>query len=71
MGVPVFFHRRRKMLLRVGALLILGVGGLLAVLPRADAHDVAVKPVEAKVSLLSPAPLSGRQFSAFYPLTHR
>ncbi|MEO6013208.1 MAG: hypothetical protein ABIQ30_06435 [Devosia sp.] len=71
MGVAIFFQRRRKLLLRLGALLILGAGGLLAVLPRADAHDVTVQPVEPKVSLLSPAPLSGRQFSTFYPLAHR
>ena len=62
------------MLTRLGALLTLGFGGLLAVLPRADAHDparVAVADVSGKSFLLSPEPMSGERFAAFYALAHR
>ena len=62
------------MLVRLGALLTLGFGGLLAVLPRADAHDqarVAVADLNGKSFLLSPEPMSGERFAAFYALAHR
>ena len=72
--LQIFFQRRRKMLTRLGALLTLGFGGLLAVLPRADAHDpvrLTVAEVNNKSFLLSPEPMSGERFAAFYALAHR
>lgn len=60
------------MLTRVAALLALGLGGLFAILPRADAHDAAaaVNP-DSKSFLLSPERMSGERFAAFYALVHR
>ena len=69
--LQIFFQRRRKMLTRIGALLALGIGGMLAVLPRADAHGVVAANTDPKSFLLSPEPMSGERFAAFYALTHR
>ena len=69
--MQIFFQRRRKMLTRIGALLALGIGGMLAVLPRADAHGAMVVSGDPKSFLLSPEPMSGERFSAFYALVHR
>ena len=70
--LQTFFRSRRKMLTRVAALLALGLGGLFAVLPRADAHDAAVAAhPTSKSFLLSPERLSGERFAAFYALAHR
>ena len=69
--LQIFFQRRRKMLTRLGALLALGIGGMLAVLPRADAHGAVVTTTDPKSFLLSPEPMSGERFAAFYALTHR
>jgi len=72
-GLQVFFQRRRKMLTRLVALLALGLGGLLAVLPRADAHDPQTTLVAdtTRSFLLSPEPMSGERFAAFYAMAHR
>ena len=59
------------MLTRLGALLALGLGGMLAVLPRADAHGSIVSSGDPKSFLLSPEPMSGERFAAFYVLMHR
>lgn len=62
------------MLARLGALLALGLGGLAAVLPRADAHDASrmtVADMGSRSLLLSPEPMSGERFSAFYAIAHR
>ena len=63
------------MLARLGALLALGLGGLAAVLPRADAHDTAPIVVSdsgrSRGLLLSAEPMSGERFSAFYAIAHR
>lgn len=63
------------MLARLGALLALGLGGVAAVLPRADAHDAARVVVsdsgQNRSLLLSAEPLSGERFSAFYAIAHR
>ena len=40
-GWQIIYQRRRKMLTRLAAVLAIGVGGLVAVLPRADAHGPA------------------------------
>jgi hypothetical protein len=72
--LQIFFQRRRKVLVRLAALLVLGFGGLLAVLPRADANDVSARVAQlddSKTFLLSPEPMSGERFSAFYGLAHR
>lgn len=69
--LQIFFQRRRKMLTRIGALLALGIGGMLAVLPRADAHGPVAANSDPKSFLLSPEPMSGERFSAFYALVHR
>ncbi|MEO8756679.1 MAG: hypothetical protein ABI398_02840 [Devosia sp.] len=60
------------MLTRLGALIALGFGGLLAVLPRADAHDAQqVASIDSRSFLLSPEPMSGERFAAFYAMAHR
>lgn len=60
------------MLTRVAALLALGLGGLFAILPRADAHDTATRvDPSGKSFLLSPERMSGERFSAFYVMAHR
>ncbi len=67
--LQIFFQRRRKMLTRIAALLLLGVGGMLAILPRADAHGTtaaASASTDPKSFLLSPEPLSSARFGTFY-----
>ena len=63
------------MLTRIGALIALGMGGLLAVLPRADAHDAQAQMMTQTGGpnsfLLSPERMSGERFAAFYALVHR
>lgn len=62
------------MLARLGALLALGLGGLAAVLPAADAHDasrITVAEMKSRSLLLSPEPMSGERFSAFYAMARR
>ncbi len=67
----IFLQRRRKVLARLGALLVLGIGGMMAVLPRADAHGVTVRSADPRSFLLSPEPMSGQRFAAFYVPAHR
>ena len=69
--LQIFLQRRRKMLTRIGALLVLGIGGMLAVLPRADAHGTIAANTDPKSFLLSPEPMSGERFSGFYAIVHR
>jgi hypothetical protein len=72
-GLQVFVQRRRRVLIRYGAVTALGIAGLIAILPRADAHDAAPQMVaraDRLSALLSPEPISGRQFSAFYGVPH-
>jgi hypothetical protein len=70
--LQIFFQRRRKMLTRLSALLVLGIGGMLAVLPRADAQGaIMVTTNDPKSLLLSPETMSGERFSTFYVPTHR
>ena len=73
----LFFQRRRKLFTRVGALVALGVGGLLAVtpMPMADANesDRAEQPglSDPMRLLLSPAPMSSERFLAYYAIAYR
>ena len=72
--LQIFFQRRRRLLTQLGVLLAVGLGGLLAILPRVDAHDgsrLAVADIGAKSFLLSPERMSGQQFSGFYAPAHR
>jgi hypothetical protein len=69
--LQIFFQRRRKMLTRIGALLTLGLAGMFAVLPRADAHGPVATSSDPKSFLLSPEPMSGERFAAFYAIVHR
>ncbi|MEO7222803.1 MAG: hypothetical protein ABIY37_10050 [Devosia sp.] len=59
------------MLTRIGALLTLGLAGMFAVLPRADAHGPIAANSDPKSFLLSPEPMSGERFAAFYAILHR
>jgi hypothetical protein len=81
-ALQLFFHRRRKMFARLGILLALGLGGLAAVLPRADVHDASRTMHDASRTmvadmgssrslLLLPEPMSGERFSVFYAIVHR
>lgn len=72
-GLQIVLVRKRKLLIRGGAVLALGLAGLLAILPRADAHDAAHQTVSVSDPirvLLAPQPVSGRHFATLYPLTH-
>jgi hypothetical protein len=72
-GLQIFIQRRRRVLIRYGVVVALGIAGLVAVLPRADAHDGSQQIVVRAPSLstlMSPAPISGRQFAAFYGVPH-
>jgi hypothetical protein len=72
-GLQIFVQRKRRVLIRYGAVVVLGVAGLIAILPRADAHGTdaqIIAPADRLSALLSPAPLSGRQFAAFYGVPH-
>ena len=72
-GLQVLVQRKRKLLIRCGAAAAIGLAGLLAVLPRADANDASRQTVVGEDSfnaLLSPKPVSGRQFAILYPMTH-
>lgn len=69
--LQIFLQRRRKMLTRLGALLALGLGGMLAVLPRADAHGPVVNSGDPQSFLLSPERMSGERFAVFYVIAHR
>ncbi len=67
-------QRRRKILPRLAVLVALGVVGLFAVLPRADAHGTATAPTVAEATpdvLFTAAPVSSGQFGQFYaPSSH-
>lgn len=70
--LQIFFQRRRRVMTRVIALILLGLAATLAILPRADAHGAAVAiPADPAALLLSPKPASSLAFSTFYPLAHR
>ena len=62
------------MLARIGAVLAIGLGGVVAVaLPKADANEhpqLKQKPDMADL-LLSPARLSSERFMAYYALAYR
>jgi hypothetical protein len=74
--LQIIYQRRRKLLVRLGALLALGAGAVLAIapLPRADANDIAVlRPAvlsDAMRLLLLPAPVASRQFLAAYTIAY-
>ena len=73
----LFFQRRRILFTRVGALVALGVGWLLAVtpMPMADANESgrASQPglSDPMRLLLSPAPMSSERFLAYYAIAYR
>jgi|GEM_PF-3269519 len=72
-GLQIFVQRKRRVLIRSAVVVALGVAGLIAILPRADAHDRSRQTVAQPFglsALLSPAPISGRQFAAFYGVPH-
>ncbi len=73
-ALQIFVQRNRKLLLRSGILALLGLGGLFAVLPRADARGAApmvVASLEDRSILLSPEPLTDSLFSTLYPPAQR
>ena len=73
--LQIFVQRRRKLLVRLVALLAVVVAGVLLVLPRAGAHDAspAMKTADlgSKAMLLSSASLASEQFAVFYGPVHR
>jgi hypothetical protein len=69
-------QRKRKLLTRLAALVALGVGGLLAVMPHPGANEAAVAANEASLSepmrlLLTPSPLSSARFLGYYAIVYR
>lgn len=69
--LQIFLQRRRKMLTQLVAIVALGLAGVLAILPRADAHVTSAAAGDPRSILLSPAPISGEQFAVFYAVPHR
>ncbi len=72
-GLQLFLQRKRRMLIRYGAVALVGVTVIAIALPRADAHGTAPQTVAAndELSVLFwPAPLSGNRFAVFYNLPH-
>jgi hypothetical protein len=73
----LFVQRRRKMLARLGAMVTLGVGGLLAIMPlpmgasEAPGSDNRPRLSDPMRLLLSPAPLSSERFLAYYAIAYR
>ena len=68
--LQIFFQRRRRMITRFATVFALGLCGMLAILPRADAHGAAVPSNDPEAILLLAKPLSSQAFAAFYPVTH-
>lgn len=65
-----FQQRRRQAIARMGILVLLGLVGLISVLPRATAGDgstLSVAELSSKDYLLSPQPISSARFGAFVP----
>jgi hypothetical protein len=73
--LQIFLQRRRKLLVRLTAVLAVVVAGVLLVLPRAGAHDnsppVRTADLGDKRILLSPASLASAEFGTFYGPVHR
>ena len=72
-GLQLFLQRRRKVLVRYGAIALVGAAVIAVALPRADAHDVHAQTVAANDQmsvLFSPEPVSGKRFGMFYGLPH-
>jgi hypothetical protein len=64
----IFLQRNRKLLMRLAALFVLGAGGMVAVLPRADAHPNAAKAAAGPLALLlAPQPVASRHFALLTP----
>ena len=72
-GLQIFVQRKRRMLIRYGVVALVGTAVIAVALPRADAHDPHSQTVATNDEmsvLLSPEPVSGRQFAVFYNLPH-
>ena len=71
----VSIQRRRKLLVRLGAVLAIILAGVLLVLPRSSADDTPapnrVADLGDKRILLSPASFASAQFGTFYGPVHR
>ena len=71
----VFIRRRRKLLVRLGAVLAVILAGVLLALPRSGADDnsppVKVADLGAKRILLSPEFFASAEFGTFYGPVHR
>ena len=71
----VFIQRRRKLLVRLGALLAIILAGVLLTLPRSGADDnsppVKIADLGDKRILLSPESFASAEFSTFYGPLHR
>lgn len=66
--LQIFLQRRRRTLVRLAVVTVMGLAATLAILPRADARGPAIKAPAAAASLLAPYSLAGPMFSRFYPL---
>jgi hypothetical protein len=72
-GLQLFLQRKRRMLVRSGAVALVGLTVLGVALPRADAHNARPQTITANdemSALLSPQPVASRQFAVFYSLPH-
>ena len=72
-GLQLFLQRKRRMLIRYGAVAVVGITVAAVALPRADAHDTHRQTVAANDDmsvLFSPELLASHQFGMFYGLPH-
>lgn len=68
-ALQMAFQRKRKFLLRLGALIALGLGALAVVLPGVGTRGTSsavVAQLDRDGELLFPAPISSEHFSDFY-----
>jgi hypothetical protein len=72
LDLRLFVQRRRKLLLRVGAVVAVVAGGLLCLAPsiRADAEQVRAPKSDAMALLFSPERVASDRFMASYALEY-
>ncbi len=72
-GVQWLFQRKRRMLVRYGAVALVGIAIIAVALPRAGAHvpeQQAVATASPSAMLFSPDRVSGKSFAIFYNVPH-
>ncbi len=66
----IFYQRNRRLLFRYGAAAVIGIGALIALMPRLGAREADVASTEAGL-MVTPAPMASAQFVHQYDLVYR